>query len=151
MPSSLTAPKYNKLCAATGDELKLFIRHFCTKTRDLNELGNLVMILLLSILRLRTASLIALNIEDVDLKYGLLWVKEKGRQHRSILLPQSLCTIIRRYLQLHTFKKGPLLLSKRKSASPSERCRTYSVRRPTRTGSIKLSMPGCSVIQPPHI
>jgi len=41
---------------------------------------------------------------------GTLWVKEKGRQRRSMALPYSLCKMIRKYLQLPRRKKGPLFL-----------------------------------------
>ena len=41
---------------------------------------------------------------------GTLWVKEKGRQRRSMVLPHSFCKMIRKYLQLPRRKKGPLFL-----------------------------------------
>ena len=70
--------------------------------------------MLLGTLGLRTATLTASNIEDVDLTCGLLWVKEKGRRQRSMVLPHCICEIIGDYLKLRRRKKGPLLLSKRK-------------------------------------
>ena len=78
-------------------------------------LRNLIIILLLGTLGLRTGTLTALNIEDIDITCGTVWVKEKGRQHRSLVLPHSLCKIIRKYLQLRRRKKGPLFVSKRKT------------------------------------
>ena len=70
--------------------------------------------MLLGTLGLRTSTLTAHNIEDIDITYGTVWVKEKGRIHRSMVLPHSLCKIIRKYLQLRRRKKGPLYVSKRK-------------------------------------
>jgi len=70
--------------------------------------------MLLGTLGLRTRTLIALNIEDVDLTCGLVWIREKGRRQRNMVLPHSICKIIRIYLQSLERKKGPLLLSKRK-------------------------------------
>jgi integrase/recombinase XerC len=77
-------------------------------------LRNLVIIMLLGTLGLRTSTLIALNIEDIDLSCGLVWLREKGRRQRNLVVPHSLCKIIHEYLQLRGHEKGPLLLSKRK-------------------------------------
>jgi len=63
--------------------------------------------------------LIALNVEDIDLNYSLVWLREKGRQQRNMVLPHSLCKIIHKYLQLQRHKKGSFLLSNRnKRISP---------------------------------
>lgn len=82
-------------------------------------LRNLIIIMMLGTLGLRTSTLTALNIEDIDLTCGTLWVKEKGRQHRSMVLPLSICKMIHKYLQPRYHqkgcrKKGPLFLSIRK-------------------------------------
>ena len=77
-------------------------------------LRNLIIIMMLGTLGLRTSTLTALNVTDIHLTCGTLWVKEKGRQHRSMVLPYSLCKMIRKYLQLPRRKKGPLFLSIRK-------------------------------------
>ncbi|NOX32409.1 MAG: tyrosine-type recombinase/integrase [Deltaproteobacteria bacterium] len=98
----------------TQDEFKLLIRHFIIRADSLMGLRNLIIIMLLGTLGLRTSTLIALNIEDVDLKYGLIWLREKGRQQRNMVLPHSICKIIHKYLQLQKYKRGPLLISKRK-------------------------------------
>ncbi len=103
VPQFLTIDEYNRL-----------INYFCRKPEDLLGLRNLVTIMLLGTLGLRTSTLIALNIEDIDLRCGLIWVREKGQRQRNLVLPHSLCKIIHKYLQLQGLKKGPLLLSKRK-------------------------------------
>ena len=72
------------------------------------------MLNILGTLGLRTSTLTALNIEDIDLTCGLLWIREKGRRHRSMVLPHCICKIIRNYLHPQRRKKGPLLISKRK-------------------------------------
>ncbi len=77
-------------------------------------LRNLIIIMLLGTLGLRTSTLTALNIEDIDITCGLLLIREKGRRLRSVVLPHSLCKIICNYLQLRRRKRGPLLISKRK-------------------------------------
>ncbi|MFH1991010.1 MAG: tyrosine-type recombinase/integrase [Pseudomonadota bacterium] len=103
VPQFLTIDEYNRL-----------IRHFTVRSDLPMGMRNLIIIMLLGTLGLRTRTLTALNIEDIDITCGLLWVREKGRRHRSMVLPHCLCKIIRNYLQLRRRKKGPLLLSKRK-------------------------------------
>ncbi len=103
VPQFLTIDEYNRL-----------IRHFTSRIDSPMGLRNLIIIMLLGTLGLRTSTLIALNIEDIDLTCGLLWVREKGQRQRNLVVPHSLCKIIRKYLQLHKSNKGPLLISKRK-------------------------------------
>ncbi|MGB2929562.1 MAG: tyrosine-type recombinase/integrase, partial [Desulfobacterales bacterium] len=103
VPQFLTTDEYNRL-----------IRHFTDRADSPNGLRDLIIIMLLGTLGLRTSTLTALNIEDIDITCGLLWIREKGRRHRSVVLPHSLCKIIRNYLQLRRRKRGPLLISKRK-------------------------------------
>jgi integrase/recombinase XerC len=103
VPQFLTINEYNRL-----------IRHFSRKAQNILELRNLIIIMLLGTLGLRTSTLIAINIEDIDLTCGLIWIREKGRRRRNLILPYSPCKIIHKYLQLRRRKKGPLLISKRK-------------------------------------
>ncbi|MBW1678951.1 MAG: tyrosine-type recombinase/integrase [Deltaproteobacteria bacterium] len=53
--------------------------------------------MLLGMLGLRTSTLIAINIEDIDLTCGLIWIREKGRRQRNLVLPHRLCKIIHKY------------------------------------------------------
>ena len=103
VPQFLTINEYNRL-----------IRYFSNEAQDLLGLRNFVIILMLGTLGLRTSTLIAINIEDIDLTCGLIWIREKGRRRRNLILPHSLCKIIHKYLQLRQRKKGPFLISKRK-------------------------------------
>ena len=103
VPQFLTIDEYNRL-----------IRNFSQKAQDILELRNLIIIMLLGILGLRTSTLITINIEDIDLTCGLIWIREKGQRQRNLILPHSLCKIIHKYLQLRQRKKGPFLISKRK-------------------------------------
>jgi integrase/recombinase XerC len=108
VPQFLTIKEYSRL-----------IRHFSDRADSPMGLRNLVIIVLLGTLGLRTSTLIALNVEDIDIRCGLVWIREKGRRQRSMVLPYSLCKIIKKYLLLRHLKKGPLLLSKRnKRISP---------------------------------
>ena len=114
--TGLPYPKIEKTVPQflTQEEYKRLIRHFTDQLYTPMGLRNLVIIMLLGTLGLRTSSLIALNIEDIDLGCGLIWVTEKGRRKRSLILPHSLCKMIRTYLQRLGHKKGPLMISKRK-------------------------------------
>jgi integrase/recombinase XerC len=103
VPQFLTVPEFNRL-----------LYHF-SKTAD-SPLGlrNLTIILMLGLLGLRTGSIVALNIEHIDLVAGLAWVKEKGRQQRHIVLPMLLCKVLKPYIAQLEHDKGPLFLSTRK-------------------------------------
>jgi len=104
-----TVPKF-----LTPDEYNRLICHFSERADSSMGLRNLIIIVVLVTLGLRTITLIALNIEDIDLTCGLVWIREKGQRQRNLVLPHSFCKIIRTYLQSLKRKKGPLLLSKRK-------------------------------------
>ena len=114
--TGLPYPKIEKTVPQflTKEEYTLLIRHFTDRSRSPMGLRNLIIIMLLGTLGLRTSTLTALNIEHIDLTCGLLWIREKGRRHRNMVLPHCLCKIIRNYLQPQRRKKGPLLISKRK-------------------------------------
>jgi integrase/recombinase XerC len=98
----------------TPDEYNRLICHFSQQSDSSIGLRNLIIIMLLGTLGLRTRTLIGLNIEDIDLTCGLVWIREKGQRQRNLVVPHSFCKIIRTYLQSLKRKKGPLLLSKRK-------------------------------------
>ena len=98
----------------TIHEFKLLIRFFSKQADSPLGLRNLVIILLLGTLGLRTQTLISLNVEDIDIRYGLVWIREKGNRRRHMVLPYCLCKITASYLQSLEQKKGPFLLSKRK-------------------------------------
>ncbi|MBU0698892.1 MAG: tyrosine-type recombinase/integrase [Proteobacteria bacterium] len=104
VPQFLTQGEYNRL-----------IRYFSTRVNDLWGLRNLIIVMLLGTLGLRTTTLRMIDVNDIDIRCGLLWVHEKGRRQRNMILPQPLCEIIHKYLK-HPERKhahGPLLISKR--------------------------------------
>jgi site-specific recombinase XerD len=114
--TNLPYPKIEKTVPQflTQDEYKQLLRHFSQKASDLAGLRNLVIIMLLGTLGLRTSTLTGLYIQDVDTHCGLLWVKEKGGRRRNMVLPSTLCKVLDRYLVMTGREDGPLLLSKRK-------------------------------------
>ena len=102
VPQFLTQQEYNRL-----------IRYFSTRANDLWGLRNLIIIMLLGTLGLRTTTLRMIEVNDVDIRCGLMWVREKGRRQRNMILAQPLCEIIEKYLKHLERKQGPLLISKR--------------------------------------
>jgi integrase/recombinase XerC len=108
VPEFLTIEEYNSL-----------LKYFIARATDYQGLRNLVIIMILGLLGLRLRSVISIDIEDLDIAAGLLWVKEKGRKERLIILPGILCDVLEKYLRVHGEDEGPLLLSKRgKRISP---------------------------------
>jgi site-specific recombinase XerD len=114
--TNLPYPKIEKTVPQflTQDEYKQLLHYFCKKATDLTGLRNLVIIMLLGTLGLRTRTLTGLDIQDVDIQCGLLWVKEKGGRRRNLVLPKTLCKVLDQYLNISERTDGPLLLSKRK-------------------------------------
>ena len=101
-----TVPKY-----LTIGEFNQIIKSLSHRTDSLIELRNLTIIMLLGMLGLSTLSLVSLNVQDVDLTCGLIWVYEKGRRRRTLLMPYVLCELMQKYLNMGQRKTGPLFLS----------------------------------------
>jgi site-specific recombinase XerD len=101
----------------TVEEFNRILLHFTQQAANPVGIRNLVLMALLGFLGLRTATIVALNIEDVDLTESCIWIHEKGiksQQKRKLPLPQILCHLLAGYLQHIDTKQGPLFLSKRK-------------------------------------
>lgn len=108
IPHFLTIEEYNSL----------LIFFYC-RASDASGYRNLVMIMMLGLLGLRLATMISLNIEDVDIETGLLQITEKGGKQRPLIMPKILCLILDQYFDFLDKKQGPLFLSKRnKRLSP---------------------------------
>ena len=103
VPFFLTAEDYNRI-----------IEHFGRNADSPSGLRNLVMVLMLGMLGLRTSTLIALNIEHIDLAAGLALVREKGDRRRHMVLPDLLVKVLAVYLDRLGADSGPLFLSTRK-------------------------------------
>ena len=58
----------------TEDEFKIILNHFAQKATDFRGLRNLIMIMIMGFLGLRTAAIVAININDVDLSESRLWI-----------------------------------------------------------------------------
>jgi integrase/recombinase XerC len=108
IPSFLTVDEYNRI-----------LRYCSAHSHHFLGLRNLIIIMMLGLLGLRTGTIIAMNIQDLDIVFGLAWVKEKGFIQRTIVLPEVLCVTLQRYFDLLRKRQGPLFLSKRgKRISP---------------------------------
>lgn len=101
VPFFLTAAEYNRVIAYFADGADTSV-----------GLRNLVMILVLGLLGVRTSTLIALNIEDIDTEAGLALVWEKGNRRRHLVLPEQLTEVFAVYLERLGADSGPLFPSK---------------------------------------
>ena len=102
VPQYLTVAEFNQL-----------LEHFASRADSPHGLRNLIVIMLFGFLGLRLGALLKLNVEDVDLSFGLLRIREKGNVQRLLPLPDILCRILTGYLETRGHPRGPLLLSKR--------------------------------------
>jgi site-specific recombinase XerD len=101
----------------TIHEFKRLLGHFTKQATDLEGFRNLVLISLLGFLGLRTSTIVVLDIKDVDLSESSLWIQEKGVRNqvkRDMPLPQVMCQLLARYIQMLKRKQGPLFMSKRR-------------------------------------
>ena len=103
VPQFLTIDEYNKI-----------LSHCCQKADTRLGMRNLVIILVLGLLGLRTGTIISLNIQDVDIFNGLVWVKEKGNQKRIMVMPKILCQTLNKYINSQEKRRGPFFLSTRR-------------------------------------
>lgn len=103
VPDFLTIGEYNQI-----------LEH-CLQAADTDAgLRNLIIVMLLGMLGLRTNAIIGLNMQDVHLPAGMIWVREKGGIARAIVMPKVMCRFIQAYLADRNDQHGPLLLSQRK-------------------------------------
>ncbi|MDW7680627.1 MAG: tyrosine-type recombinase/integrase [bacterium] len=114
----LPYPKMEKKVAKflTEDEFNRILNHFTQKATDIHGLRNLIIILIMGLLGIRTAAIVAVNINDVDLAESRLWIHEKGYQQKTkktIPLPQVLCQVLNEYIKQLNPKQKPLFMSKR--------------------------------------
>ena len=108
VPQFLTIGEYNRI-----------LEHcfLCADTEA--GLRNLVIVMLLGMLGLRTNAVIGLNMQDVNLPAGLLWIREKGGIARIVIMPKVMCRLIQDYLADRNVHRGPLFLTRRnKRLSP---------------------------------
>jgi len=116
--AKLPYPKIEKKIAPflTDDEFKRILNYFTRHATDIQGIRNLILILLMGFLGLRTAAIVAINIKDVDLAERRLWIHEKGyggQPKKIIPLPQVLCHILAQYISQLDKTQKPLFLSRR--------------------------------------
>ena len=102
-----TVPHFLTIC-----EYNLILHHCSKNAGTFIGLRNLIIIMMLGLLGLRTNSIISMNVQDVDFVAGLTWVKEKGGLKRIVVLPKVLCAVFKPYLERIKQQGGPLFLSK---------------------------------------
>lgn len=114
--AGLPYPKIEKTVPhfLTSQEFNRIIEYFSSQATARFGLRNLIMILMLGLLGLRTGTIISLNIEHIDLEAGLAWIREKGRRKRQIVLPALITRLLNHYFAQLSRTTGPLFLSIRK-------------------------------------
>jgi integrase/recombinase XerC len=119
---ALPYPKIEKTVPhfLTIDEFNRILLHCSHYLNHVLGLRNLIIIMMLGLLGLRTGTIISMNIQDVDIVSGLAWVKDKGYYfQRTVVLPKVICAALQRYFDMLRISQGPLFLSKRgKRISP---------------------------------
>lgn len=111
-------PKIEKKIAQflTNDEFKRILDYFSQQATNIYGLRNLIMIMMMGFLGLRTAAIVAIDIKDVDLVESRVWIHEKGsrRQTKKVIpLPQVLCHILSEYISQLDPKQEALFQSNR--------------------------------------
>lgn len=114
--SGLAYPKIEKSVPffLTGEQYNRIIKYFVIHANSAIGLRNLVIVLMLGMMGLRTSTLISLNIEHICIESGLVFVHEKGNKKRLMVLPDTLVLILEVYLNCLGQVSGPLFLSIRK-------------------------------------
>ncbi len=97
----------------TKEEFNRIIEFISNKLSSANGLRNLVLILLLGLLGLRTATIIALDVEHIDTENGLAWITEKG-QNNDNWFSRKYSIIFLKSILLSTTQGEALFLSVRK-------------------------------------
>ena len=113
--TQLPYPKIEKTVPhfLTIDEYNRILLYCSANANHVLGLRNLIIIMMLGLLGLRTGTIISINIQDLDIVSGLAWVKEKGFIQRTIVLPEVICATLQRYFDILKKRQGPLFLSKR--------------------------------------
>jgi len=101
VPQFLTISEYNRI-----------LRYFSEAADSYVRIRNLIIIMMLGLLGLRTGTFISLNIQHVDAAAGLLRVTEKGKRNRYVVMPKILCKALKQYLDQSEQYRGPLYVTK---------------------------------------
>lgn len=94
-------------------ELSRVISHFIGRAETPDGLRDLVTVLFFAFLGLRISSVIALNIQDIDLPHSRARFIGKGNKVRCLPLPQILCRFLNTYMNSLGMELGPLFQSNR--------------------------------------
>lgn len=97
-------PKGKRRDYLTMEERDLLIKtareYQGARLTEAHRIRNYTMIKVLSTLGLRAQELADIDITDIDLNNGLIWVKRKGGDYQEILPPQSILEDIKEYLKV---------------------------------------------------
>jgi integrase/recombinase XerC len=95
------------------EEFKRILDFLLERITEAGGLCNLILFLFLGVLGLRISTIRQLDIADVDVPAGRLWVNEKGRVQRFMILSPTLIYLLSCYLAALPGDQEALFLSKR--------------------------------------
>jgi integrase len=79
----------------TVDEFNKILMYCSERAHTLMGLRNLIIIMMLGILGLRTGSIVKLRLQDIDVKAGLAWINEKGGAKRLMVPSKIICQVLK--------------------------------------------------------
>jgi len=105
----------------TGEELKIIFEGLHKRLNQAHGLRDLLIIALMATLGLRKTTVVALDVDDIDLQFGRIFIREKGHyQKRPSLIPLVVLELLQEYITVHHRSSGPLFLSVRKRRIPAD-------------------------------
>lgn len=115
LTADLCYPKLEKKVPQflSAGEFEQILDFLSERIREADGLRNLLLFLFLGVLGLRISSIRQLNIADVDVAAGQLWVNEKGSRRRFMILSPTLVYLLSCYLAELPGDREALFLSKR--------------------------------------
>lgn len=113
--ADLSYPKLEKQVPQflSAGEFERILDFLSERIMETDELRNLVLFLFLGVLGLRISTIRQLNISDVEVSAGRLWVNEKGSRQRFMVLSPTLVSVLSGYLAALPEGQRALFLSKR--------------------------------------
>ncbi len=113
----LKPPKIPKKETAflTGAELMIIFDHLHNHLNRRFNLRDFVIISLMATLGLRKSTVVALDVEDIDLTFGRIFMREKGNQgKRPLLIPLVILNLSQEYIAHNRLTKGALFPTRKK-------------------------------------
>ncbi len=103
------------------DELKIIFEKIIKQYQNPDGLRNLIIFALMAVLGFRRSTVAWLKVQDLDLTFGRIFVREKGLGvKRPVIIPYRISLLISEYLAQYDLNEGPLFFSHHNKALSSE-------------------------------